>query len=85
MIKRPQVEMPPAGVRVQVAGDAQWVELRGQGRTHSLPATVPPGTYEIRVAFDGEASESGGSVTVRDGQPITVTCKGFFRQCEAGS
>lgn len=71
----------PAGVAVRVTGDAQSVQLKGQGRTHSLPGTVPPGRYEIRVAFPGEPSETAGAVTVVEGTPLTLKCERMWREC----
>ena len=75
---------PPPGpelTRVSTSGDAQFVELRGGGKTYTLPAAVPAGTYTVRASFSGEASEEAGTVMVEDGRPMNLNCEAFFRSC----
>ena len=67
--------------RVDLTGDANLVMLRGTGGIHRLPGRVPAGTYSIRATFDGEVSESVGSVTVVQDRPVTLECDSFFRTC----
>jgi len=76
----PEAAVKPA-TRVSLTGDANLVMLRGPGGIHRLPGSVPAGTYTIRATFDGEVSESVGSVTVVEGTPVTLECDSFFRTC----
>ena len=77
------VQAPPEAPTsaVAVTGGAQWVELQGEAGRFGLPARVPAGTYAIRVAFEGEASEAQGTVSLEGGVSKTIDCDAFFRKC----
>lgn len=72
---------PTVGVLVSMVGDAQSVRLQGEAGTYSLPSRVPPGAYEVRVAFPGEPSEAAGTVTVAEGRPLVLKCERMWREC----
>jgi hypothetical protein len=46
------------------------------------PGDVPPGTYAIRAAFDGDELEPAGEVTVGPGQTVQLVCRAAFKMCK---
>ena len=82
--KPPPVRDPPAtGVSVAITGDATRVTLIRDGKEYPVPGKVPPGSYTIQAVFPASPPVSAGSVTVIDGQPVTVSCGAAFQKCKS--
>jgi serine/threonine protein kinase len=77
----PPVTLPSQLCDVGVGGDADSVSLFRDNRWYQVPGAVPPGTYEIRVAWQGYDPEKAGRVTVALGQPVSIQCASKFRRC----
>lgn len=70
---------------VIVTGDTASVRLVGEGGAYTAGA-VPVGTYRIEASFSGQPTvENAGSVFVRAGQRVTLTCKASLKRCIARS
>ncbi len=70
---------------VIVTGDTASVRLVGEGGAYTAGA-VPAGTYRIEASFSGQPTvENAGSVLVRSGQRVTLTCKASLKRCIARS
>ena len=69
-------------VAVALTGGASAVRLRGSDGSFALPASVPPGRYDIWAVF-GDAAEMGcGQAIVREGSAPTVHTDATFTSCE---
>lgn len=77
---RPKAPKGPVGAQVAFEGARMVLLVRGDTK-HVLPAKVPPGTYQIRAAFDASAV-AAGSVTVHAGEDLTLACVAGFAQCK---
>ena len=79
---------PPAAparrVSVTLSAADRAVELRGPGVAYTLPGRVPPGTYTAYTDFGG-GLEAAGSVSVRSGGQVTITCSEVFHTCEVSA
>jgi hypothetical protein len=80
-----RVEPPPAPPAEPVA----WVELTGDARSVWLISesgrypvgAVPPGSYEIKAWFDRPDPAVAGSITLHDGERVTLRCIGAMARC----
>jgi len=81
--EEPEAAEEPTSTSVSVAlvGDASEAWLVGPGINTPLPASVPPGAYEIRASFGGEL-RGAGAVTVPAEGSLTINCISAFRQCK---
>jgi serine/threonine-protein kinase len=69
----------PTGT-VVVEGDAVKVELVADGKR--FPAgKVAPGSYTVEATFTGRGAVQAGSVTVLEGQTVTISCQRAFARC----
>jgi hypothetical protein len=57
------------------------VNLVKGNRWYQVPGAVPPGTSEIRVAWQGYEPERAGRMTITFGQPVEIQCASKFRRC----
>ncbi len=75
------VEQKPApGAHVSVKGDARSVWLvSASGRYPAGP--VPPGDYKISAWFDSPDPAAAGSITLHDGERVTLSCVAAFAKC----
>ena len=75
---------PPTSVpkgRVQLTGDATRVQLVSSDGSHG-PGSVPAGTYRILATFPGGSGPvQAGSVTVRAGAVVTLSCRAGLGRC----
>jgi len=70
---------------VIVTGDTASVRLMGGARAYT-PGAVPSGAYRIEASFSGQPTvENAGSVVVRAGERVTLTCKASLKRCIARS
>lgn len=68
---------------VVVEGEGKVVLVAG-GKRYAVPGTVPPGPYDIEVAFPGEKAVVVGTARVREGQTLTIRCKAAMGICRPG-
>ncbi len=76
---------PPAGPTtgtVRLEGDAKDVELIGSEGQRARPGPVPPGTWSVSAVFS-EGPVPAGTVTVRQGETVTLRCSAAFQRCVA--
>ena len=67
---------------VVVEGDVLGAKLRADdGSVHS-PGSLPPGSYQLQVAFpNGDTIEMPAPLQVLAGETTTVRCDAFAQQC----
>lgn len=76
----PPPETKPTG-RVQVTGDVASIQLVGQDGTFG-PGSVPAGNYRILARFgDSDTPVQAGTVVVKSGGVVTLSCRGGLRRC----
>mgnify|MGYP000132337645 FL=1 len=75
----PDPPPPPEPGTVRVQGD-HTVLLDGPWGRIS-PGRVPPGTYTVVAGFGGPDLVPAGTVEVRSGQVVTLTCNPITRSC----
>jgi serine/threonine protein kinase len=78
----PEATPAPAAPMAQVSavGDARSIWLVSDQGRYPL-GSVPPGTYEIKAWFDRPDPAVAGSVTVHDGEQVTLRCIGAMARC----
>jgi len=68
---------------VTVSGDAaEVVALGADGTAFPLPSSLPRGTYDLQVRFDGGEPFIAGSIAVLDGADRSVTCRESLGICK---
>ncbi len=78
----PATVAPPAAPQsfVEVQGDARSVWLVSS--TGRYPAgSVPPGEYKISAWFDSPDPAAAGTITLNDGERVTLSCVSAFAKC----
>lgn len=77
------VPSPEAAVLapIRLTGDAVTVRALGVGQSTSLPASLPPGRYDVEVVFAGGEPFVAASLLVMDAQPQTVACREALGIC----
>jgi serine/threonine protein kinase len=74
----------PAGeggfATISLEGDASKVMLQSGGESFS-PGAVPAGTYSISAWFGGSAPVPAGTVTLVDGEAVTLRCSSLMLRC----
>jgi serine/threonine protein kinase len=77
----PRPAPKPRGGMVNVSGDAVSVQLMSS--TGAFDAgQVPPGTYRVMARFQpGAEAIQAGTVTLRDGEDVTINCIGIMMRC----
>lgn len=78
----PEPEPEPATPMAQVdaTGDARSIWLVSDSGRYPL-GSVPPGTYDIKAWFDQPDPAVAGSVTLHDGERVTLRCIGAMARC----
>lgn len=77
----PEPQAGPLEVSVGVEGNASGAWLFAEdGSKTTLPGSVPPGTFRIEADF-GSGPVGAGTVSIREGQPVSLNCDAFFNQC----
>jgi serine/threonine protein kinase len=79
----PAVPTPAPAVpmaQVGATGDARSIWLVSDQERYPL-GPVPPGTYEIKAWFDQPEPAVAGSVTLHDGERVTLRCTGAMARC----
>jgi hypothetical protein len=76
----PPVTAAPGGA-VAFSGDATSVLLLSGRERHALPATVPPGSYEIEAVFPKRGQVRAGKLQVVDGTRVKLRCEDMFGRC----
>ena len=74
--------VPTVGrANVFVEGDAKRVVARGKNGSYALPGSVPMGSYEIEVVFDGGPFVAT-SMLIVDDNPKHVVCRSSLAICK---
>lgn len=73
---------PPAQGSVRVRGDFDSVQLVAADGAVYPPGAVPPGTYAVRAAFNGQAAAGAGEVVVVAGSESVLSCNAAFGRCQ---
>ena len=90
MEAEPEVEAAPEPApkptlrptRVVASGDAVWVRLVRNGQLHTLPATLPGGTYEVMARFPEQEPEGYMTVQLQGQGQLVIHCTSAFRTCQ---
>ncbi len=87
-VAAPVVTAPPVAPAVSTAhvsadggGDASRIELVGAGGRFTLPADVPPGTYDVYAWFPDAPQTKTTRVTVAAGDSASLKCLSFSMSC----
>ena len=81
----PDPDPTPPGVRVVLKGSYSSIFLVSRtGKRHRLPGKVPPGAYSIAMYFSegGTPVTRDDFITLREGQPATITCHESAQNCK---
>lgn len=76
----PAETLPVTG-KVVLSGDAKSVWLQSAAG-NVRPGNVPPGTYRIKVFFEGVEPRTVGELTVVAGQTTTLHCQKVLSDCK---
>ena len=58
------------------------LRLKGEGGTFGR-GMVPAGSYQVEVTFDGMIWNDSGTITVAEGQQVTLVCRANLKRCIA--
>ena len=79
---KPVAASTAGGGTVSLEGDATKVLLQGDNGSFPL-GSVPAGTYSISAWFGGDAPVPAGTVTVSEGQSVTLRCSSLMLRCSS--
>lgn len=80
VVAPPPVQPAEPPGRIAFQGDGRAF-LRSSGGDLPLPATVPPGSYEVHASLDGLSTFRVGTVEVRSGSRRTLVCSRRMGRC----
>lgn len=82
----PAVAAVSETVRVGVRfpdGEKTSIWIVGSDGRHKLPATVPPGTYQVIGKFNSGEKPPMSALTLTPGKKVTLICSLSFERCQA--
>ncbi len=79
-VTEPVAQPEPTGW-IHVVGDAENIQLIDESGGVYAPGAVRPGTYTLRVWFAERHTSGTASITVGEGQRITMSCTNQFSMC----